>query len=313
MSYSEDDIAEFKTEAEDLLELAEKSLLKVEKGGPLKQNYDEIFRAFHSLKGAAGMLELTDLQDHMHKIESLFEKFKDKNQMDAKEATFFLESIDSSRKLLSGEKIQFNYSLNKSTSQTDKKTTPAMTKPTETHNLTHKNLVFIVDDEPEILEILKETIESESISIQTFNNPKEALSKLAQLNPSAILSDMKMPEMSGLELLKEIKKLKPELPVIFVSGYLTKENLIEAMKLGLFGVIEKPFKDTLILSTLNHALEKSSLLRLVQKSINLILFQFSDLEEFLIKQGKSQAADLLKKEVALLLKHKRELEKIKII
>ena len=75
MSFSKEDLEEFKLEANEILEIAEKSLFKIESGVDFKSSFDAVFRALHNLKGAAGMMELTSLQNHVHEIETIFIKF----------------------------------------------------------------------------------------------------------------------------------------------------------------------------------------------------------------------------------------------
>ena len=79
MQFSELDIKEFIMESTELLDAAEKSLLAIDQGAPFKDHYDAIFRAFHSIKGAAGMMEMTAVQSHLHQMESRFLDQKTKN------------------------------------------------------------------------------------------------------------------------------------------------------------------------------------------------------------------------------------------
>ncbi|MBY0515779.1 MAG: chemotaxis protein CheW [Bacteriovoracaceae bacterium] len=106
MEFSDADFQEFKQEAFDLLDDAEKSLLAMSKGESLKKHFDPIFRAFHSVKGAAGMMSLDVLQAHMHELESFFTTVKDENSLPADVIDRLLQGCDGARRILNGETIE---------------------------------------------------------------------------------------------------------------------------------------------------------------------------------------------------------------
>ncbi len=110
MSFSKEDLEEFKLEASEILEIAEKSLFKIESGVDFKSSFDAVFRALHNLKGAAGMMELTSLQNHVHEIETIFMQFKGATAIPKVYVDFFLRGIDGIRTLLAGGEISFDYS-----------------------------------------------------------------------------------------------------------------------------------------------------------------------------------------------------------
>lgn len=109
MSFSEQEIEGFKTEAVELLDVAEKSLLALDLGSSFKQTYDAVFRSFHNLKGAAGMMEMHRLQAHTHELESVLMPFKDLDGMPKNYISYFLNGIDASRSILDGNDVEFNY------------------------------------------------------------------------------------------------------------------------------------------------------------------------------------------------------------
>lgn len=110
-AFTDEEIEEFKFEAIELLDNAEEALLKISKGGDFRIGYETIFRCFHNLKGAAGMMELLDLQKHTHEVETIFTEYKDKVEMPGEVVDFFLRSIDGARSILNGQKIKFDYSI----------------------------------------------------------------------------------------------------------------------------------------------------------------------------------------------------------
>ncbi len=107
--FSEEELNEFKIEALELLDLGEQGLLALDNQGSYRENFDAIFRAFHSIKGAAGMMELLDLQAHMHQLESILIRVKDAPTLPRHLADLFLRGIDGARLILEGQKIQFDF------------------------------------------------------------------------------------------------------------------------------------------------------------------------------------------------------------
>ena len=114
--------------------------------------------------------------------------------------------------------------------------------------------VFVVDDEPSILLIISEILEAENFIVYSYNNPIEALANVEKEKPDLIITDLKMPEMDGLTLLSKIKELKCDTYVLFLSGYMSKDNLIEGVLRGSSGFIEKPIKELHFKLTVKNAL-----------------------------------------------------------
>ncbi|AZZ36449.1 hypothetical protein CIK05_06490 [Bdellovibrio sp. qaytius] len=100
---NEDDLKEFRIEGAELLEAAEKALLSLEEGGHYKTQYNAVFRAFHNLKGAAGMMEMLDLQAHTHVLETTLVSLKDNDSLSPEQIDYFLKGVDGAKKMLWGE------------------------------------------------------------------------------------------------------------------------------------------------------------------------------------------------------------------
>jgi Trk K+ transport system NAD-binding subunit/CheY-like chemotaxis protein len=100
--------------------------------------------------------------------------------------------------------------------------------------------VLLVDDEKEFLDTMAERMEARDMDVTTTTSPKEALEKAQEENYDAIILDLMMPEMDGLETLKELKKKNPDLQVILLTGHATVQKGVEAMKLGATDLLEKP-------------------------------------------------------------------------
>ena len=100
--------------------------------------------------------------------------------------------------------------------------------------------VLLVDDEKDFLEALGERMTNRGMNVSTTTSAKDAVKKVEEESYDAILLDLQMPEMDGIEALKAIKKINPDMQVILLTGHATVEKGIEAMKLGAMDLIEKP-------------------------------------------------------------------------
>jgi len=100
--------------------------------------------------------------------------------------------------------------------------------------------ILLVDDEKDFLEVMSERIEARGMEVTTAESAATALDQVESGGFDAIILDLMMPGMDGLETLKAIKKKNPDLQVILLTGHATIEKGIEAMKLGAMDFIEKP-------------------------------------------------------------------------
>lgn len=102
--------------------------------------------------------------------------------------------------------------------------------------------VMILDDEPIVCERLRSTLEKVNLDIETFTNPNEAIKRFAEKKFQVLVTDLKMKEMDGIEVLKLVQKVSPETQVIIITGFATVEKAREALKIGAYDFIAKPFK-----------------------------------------------------------------------
>ena len=100
--------------------------------------------------------------------------------------------------------------------------------------------ILLVDDEKDFLSIMSERMKNRGMDVSTAASAKEAIQMAAAESFDAIILDLQMPEMDGLEALKVLKAQKPELQVILLTGHATIERGVEAMKLGAMDLMEKP-------------------------------------------------------------------------
>ncbi|MEJ5347291.1 MAG: response regulator [Desulfosoma sp.] len=100
--------------------------------------------------------------------------------------------------------------------------------------------VLLVDDETDFLEVMAERMKAREIRVKTAPSAREALSLIEHESFDAVILDLQMPEMNGIEALKVMKSKNPDIQVIVLTGHATVQKGIEAMKLGASDVLEKP-------------------------------------------------------------------------
>ena len=101
--------------------------------------------------------------------------------------------------------------------------------------------ILIVDDEPLNLELLERELAAHDYTVESARNGEEALGKVGSFGPDLVLLDYMMPDMSGLEVLKELRRRGHGLPVVMITAYGTIERAAEAMKEGAYDLVTKPF------------------------------------------------------------------------
>lgn len=119
--------------------------------------------------------------------------------------------------------------------------------------------ILIVDDETSVRESLEKVLSKAGYATWTANSGHEALALLAHHQVDIVLSDLKMPDGDGVELLKSIKKDYPDIEVILLTGYGTIETAVDAMREGAYDFISKPPKKAIILSAVERAIERQNL------------------------------------------------------
>ena len=119
--------------------------------------------------------------------------------------------------------------------------------------------ILIVDDEPIICSILARRLAREGYECVTANNGKEALHHFYKDIFSLIISDIKMPEMDGIELLRKVKAMNPNMVVILITAYPEIDVAVEAMRLGAYDFITKPITLDLAVLSVKNALERKRL------------------------------------------------------
>ncbi len=117
-----------------------------------------------------------------------------------------------------------------------------------------KQKILIIDDEESILESLSDILLDEGYRVITARRAEEGLMRLHEESPELLILDVWLPDKDGLEILKDLKKKQPALPVIVISGHGTVEMAVQAIKLGAFDFLEKPLSYDRVMVTVANAL-----------------------------------------------------------
>ena len=125
------------------------------------------------------------------------------------------------------------------------------------NKLTHP-VVCILDDDPEVRDVLAAVVQSAGHVVVSYSRPSQFLEKLDQATPGALILDVRLPEMSGLELQRHLNRIGSILPVILITNHADIPMVVEAMREGAFDFLEKPVKPSDLLERVNAALKKDA-------------------------------------------------------
>jgi two-component system response regulator FixJ len=117
--------------------------------------------------------------------------------------------------------------------------------------------IFFLDDEPTIREVVKETLQDSNFKVTCFGNPIECLARLRSKKCDLLITDLKMPEKDGIELLADIQQLAPWVPVLMITGYGDIQTAVKAMKAGAVDFIEKPLEKKDFVRKIKSILKKT--------------------------------------------------------
>ena len=120
--------------------------------------------------------------------------------------------------------------------------------------------ILVIDDERSIRNTLKDILEFEKYQVEVAEDGFKALELIRSADFDVILCDIKMPGMDGIEVLQKIEEIKPDIPVVMISGHGNIDTAVESIKKGAFDFIEKPLDLNRLLITLRNAMDKSHLI-----------------------------------------------------
>ncbi len=124
-----------------------------------------------------------------------------------------------------------------------------------------KERILVVDDAPNTLEVLERNLSSEGYRVFTAPGVAEAVSILESTDVDLVITDLKMPKISGLDLVRHVRENYKDIEVMMITGYATVEGAVEAVKSGAEEYLSKPFTDEELFSAVRNALEKLQLKR----------------------------------------------------
>jgi|Deesub1362A_J573_1020465.scaffolds.fasta_scaffold00105_76 DNA-binding NtrC family response regulator len=156
--------------------------------------------------------------------------------------------------------------------------------------------ILVVDDDPQMRDDIAEMLRSEGYNITTASSGEEALEFIRERDFDVVLTDLMMPGISGMDVLREVMKIKPKTRVIVITAFATIESAVEAMKIGASDYISKPFKLNEVQVAVRRALEEAKFSERLstskESSIQEIASSLSNpirraAIEYLLLQGKS--------------------------
>ena len=118
--------------------------------------------------------------------------------------------------------------------------------------------IYVIDDDEAVRQSLEFLLKTAGINVRSFESAKAFLDMLPQVNSGCIITDVRMPEITGIDLLKTVKETKPDLPVIVITGHGDIALAVEAMKIGAVDFLEKPFDDDHLLGAVKSALDRDA-------------------------------------------------------
>src|ERR1700739_3539540 len=119
-----------------------------------------------------------------------------------------------------------------------------------------KRIVYVIDDDDALRESLAFLLGTAQFSVQSFASAKAFLETLPAAKKGCIITDVRMPDLSGIDLLRRLNDLKVTVPVIVVTGHGDVALAVEAMKIGAIDFLEKPVDDEVLLASVNLALQQ---------------------------------------------------------
>ena len=117
---------------------------------------------------------------------------------------------------------------------------------------------FFLDDEPQVRNVVRETLEEADIEVTCFACPIECLARLRSQKCDLLITDLRMPDKDGLELLADVKRLAPWVPVLMITGYGDVPTAVKAIKGGAVDFIEKPLGKRAFLQKVRSILQEST-------------------------------------------------------
>lgn len=122
--------------------------------------------------------------------------------------------------------------------------------------MSSESVVHIIDDDDAVRHSLEFLLRSAQLDVRSYESAKTFLAALPGIKSGCVITDVRMPEMTGIDLLRHLREIKNSLPVIVITGHGDVPLAVEAMKIGAVDFFEKPFDDDLLLASVRSALNR---------------------------------------------------------
>jgi two-component system response regulator FixJ len=119
-------------------------------------------------------------------------------------------------------------------------------------------VIYVIDDDDAVRESLEFLLKTAGISARGFDSAQAFLEIIPRVKSGCVVTDVRMPDMTGIDLLRKLNEIKPDLPVIMITGHGDIALAVEAMKIGAVDFLEKPFDDDHLLASVRAALDKDA-------------------------------------------------------
>lgn len=301
-SFSAQEIQEFKIQAHELIDEAERKLLALERNASYASVLAETIEIVQSLQHASESLNFPTLSIHLGKLEAQLVQCGALHALPPAILNYFVRGLYCARKLLEGDNTGFDYSFFKLKPK-QAESAAKNAQPAEADG----SRVMVIDDETDIVQIIQELLENSGFKTQGYTDPKTATNAIQVFLPDVVITDLHMPEMSGLEVLRHVSNTDPYIPVIYLSGNLTKEVVMKSLSLGVFAALEKPVQVPHLISTCKNAAERYKLVRLLNTAISTIYIQYLDLDDSIDQAGIKKVKEQMRHELNKLMDARKKL------
>ncbi len=119
-------------------------------------------------------------------------------------------------------------------------------------------VIYVIDDDEAVRHSLEFLLKTAGIQVRSFESAKSFLDILPQVNSGCVITDVRMPDITGIDLLHRLRKTNPDLPVIVITGHGDITLAVEAMKIGAVDFLEKPFDDDQLIGAVRSALNRDA-------------------------------------------------------
>ncbi len=119
-------------------------------------------------------------------------------------------------------------------------------------------IIYVIDDDDAVRQSLEFLLRTAGVTVRGFESAKAFLEVLPQIRSGCIITDVRMPDITGIDLLRHVKEFNPDLPVIVITGHGDISLAVDAMKLGAVDFLEKPFDDDQLLVAVRSALSQDA-------------------------------------------------------